>query len=113
MAITRNIKSKTYSTVPIVISFFSQDGTTPLDLTNSTFVLTAREAIDAPVAFECSSKDGSIVVQAPGVIKITIAANKLIKPGIFMYDVFMFQPDFQQAVVEGTITLTQSITQKA
>ena len=111
MALTRHIKAKCFTTIPIRLELFNKDNE-PLDLSNCEFVFTARENIESEVVIECSSSAGDVVELAPGVVEITIAASKVTKPKILLYDIFIFQPNFQRCLVEGTLTLEPSLTQK-
>lgn len=109
--VTRNIKSKTHSTIPILISLFDKKDN-PLDLSNAEFFLTVRENPESDVVIECSTRDGSIKVLQPGVVEIRISADKATKPGVFVYDVLLRQPDFQRVILEGTLTLELSISRQ-
>lgn len=111
MAITRHIKAKCFTTIPIRLELFNKDNE-PLDLSNCEFVFTARETVESEVVIEYSSASGDIIELAPGVIEITIAASKVTKPKVLLYDIFLFQPNFQRCLVEGTLTLEPSLTQK-
>lgn len=111
MAITRHIKAKCFTTIPIRLELCNKDNE-PLDLSNCEFILTAREKVESEVIIECSSSAGDVIELAPGVVEITIPASKVTKPSTLLYDIFIFQPNFQRCLVEGTLTLEPSLTQK-